>query len=135
VKQEQRITPRFKVSLSAHIVGIDNRPVSWKGETIDIGAGGVRFILPHELPVGNTIDYVITLSDNEPPARICCVGNVLRCEKKENSWEAAATMARYVFVRSGSVNPSHLSDAPGNVSLTFGTPLGSINFDPPALPS
>jgi len=147
MNQEKRTTPGFKISLAVQIVAIDNQPVSWNGQipvnwdgqTKDIGAGGVRFVSPRALPVGNTVDYVVTLSDNDPPARVYCVGRVLRCEKKENAWETAATMNRYVFIRPGALDLSHRSDAASGTApdispRNFGTRPASVKLDPATLP-
>jgi hypothetical protein len=68
-----------------------------------MSTGGVSFVTQDALSVGSVIEYVITLSDNNPPVRISCVGKILRCTKNDNggadvSYEAAATMERYGFV-------------------------------------
>jgi hypothetical protein len=96
---ERRSSPRVKIRLAAQIVRLDQKPVSLMAETVDIGAGGVSLLVPGELPAGKNADYLITLSNRNPPATIYCSGRVLRSTGKDNAWTAAITMARYNFVR------------------------------------
>ena len=69
--------------------------------TRDISSGGVCFLSPTAVEVGGRIEYLITLSGNNPPVRIRCLGKVLRSHKRESDapFEVAVTMERYQFVR------------------------------------
>jgi hypothetical protein len=73
--------------------------------TRDISSGGVCFTSRFAVEVGSRIDYVITLSDSNPPVRIRCLGKVLRSPKASGDgssgdiFEVAVTMERYQFVR------------------------------------
>ena len=100
--EEQRRAQRCSVRLPLRIIAADGRAVNCIGQTRDMGAGGVRFIVPAELPPGTVIDYVVTLSTYSPAAHIRCTGEVLRCaesvEAPNPSYELAATMRRYNFV-------------------------------------
>lgn len=73
-------------------------------KTRDISSGGVCFLSPTNVEVGGRIEYVITLSGNNPPVRIRCLGKVLRSLQPPAStdvpeFEVAMTMERYQFVR------------------------------------
>ena len=71
--------------------------------TRDISSGGVCFRSPNAVEVGTRIEYLITLSGNNPPVRIRCLGKVLRSPKNsvEGVFEVAMTMERYQFLRPG----------------------------------
>jgi hypothetical protein len=107
---EKRSSSRFKVSLAARIVALDNEPVSLDAQTLDIGAGGVRLSTPAEVRIGQKADYIITLSENDPPAKIYCSGRILRCIKRETSWDAVVTMVRYAFIRRDAPNRQYGQD-------------------------
>ena len=101
--EEQRRAQRYNVRLPLLIVRAGGLAVNCSGQTRDLGAGGVRFVIPAELPAGTAIDYVVTLSNYTPAALIRCTGVVLRCmdnaDGRPNSrYEIAATMRSYVFV-------------------------------------
>lgn len=101
--RELRQTNRYNMSLPVRIVAADGQELDWIGHTIDIGAGGVRFMVPGELPVGKTVEYIITLSEYNPVSLIRCTGSILRSVKKDEAghlcFETAATMERYAFVQ------------------------------------
>jgi hypothetical protein len=99
--KEQREYPRHKISLELRVVTMAGKAVDIIGETHDIGAGGVSFVLPSALPVGETIDYEISFSGNGPAARGRCGGVILRCRGVGDAWMIAATMERYLSVKTG----------------------------------
>ena len=102
------------MSLPLRVLAVAGQPVKWKGETRDIGAGGVCFVSPAELPVGKIIDYEITLSTAGSGARIRCFGTILRCVAGPDSWVIAATMKRYTFVRPATADsPAEDETSPG----------------------
>ena len=99
---EKRSAQRHKLSLPMRIVAVGGDAVDWIGETRDIGAGGVRFVMPFQLLAGTRVEYIVTLSSYHPAAEIRCAGSILRCAKRGagrngESWEAAVTMDRYRF--------------------------------------
>jgi hypothetical protein len=78
-------------------------------ETRNISSGGVLFTSETRLPVGEPIEYVVTLPTGKEPVtvRLHCVGTVIRLETrqprtikdKERPFHVAATLERYEFVR------------------------------------
>ncbi len=76
-------------------------------QTRDISSGGVCFLSPTAIEVGDRIEYLITLSGSTPPVRIRCLGKVMRSKQPvpaigdEKLYEVAVTMERYQFVRAG----------------------------------
>jgi hypothetical protein len=77
-------------------------------QTRDISSGGVCFLSPTAIEVGDRIEYLITLSGSTPPVRIRCLGKVTRSQQPvpapsgdEKLYEVAVTMERYQFVRAG----------------------------------
>jgi hypothetical protein len=75
--------------------------LSRKETTRDISSSGVCFLSPNPVEVGARIEYLITLSGNNPPVRIRCLGKVLRNRKtaSDGVFEVAITMERYQFLR------------------------------------
>lgn len=102
-QKEKRRSHRYEAKLPLLVTEVNGRPANWTAQTCDIGAGGVRFIAGKQLQVGSSIEYVITLSDYNPPASICCTGDVLRVNhhvtSAGNYYEVATTMRSYVFTR------------------------------------
>ena len=102
---EQRRTQRYRLQLPLRIVQLGDRKVNRTEQTRDISSGGVCFLSPMEVEVGDRIEYMITLSGNTPPVRIRCLGKVLRSSRPAVSsnghreFEVAVTMERYQFVR------------------------------------
>jgi len=99
MSQEKRRAPRLPIALPIRVVGISGQACACVGHTRDIGAGGVSFYLSTEIPVGENIDYEITLSSNGLAARIRCTGRVLRCVQSGETCTIAVTMERYSFIR------------------------------------
>jgi hypothetical protein len=100
---EQRQASRYEVCLPFRILSVGGHTVDWSGRTRNMSAGGVSFVVPDALVIGSVVEYVITLSSNNPPVRISCLGKILRCTKSDDGqneacYEAAATMERYGFI-------------------------------------
>ena len=98
---EQRRAQRYKLQLPLHIIHLGEERVDRVEKTRDISSGGVCFLSPTDVGVGEKIEYLITLSGSTPPVRIRCLGKVLRSQQPEatESFEVAVTMERYQFVR------------------------------------
>lgn len=76
------------------------------GETKNISSSGVLFTAGREPDLGGPIEYIITLNHEGPQTvNLRCIGKVLRAEpsggeqKDELSYQIAATLERYEFVR------------------------------------
>jgi hypothetical protein len=85
---------------------LGDQPVDRIEKTRDISSAGVCFLSPTAVEVGGKIEYLITLSGNNPPVRIRCLGKVLRSKPTADApvadgapFEVAVTMDRYQFVR------------------------------------
>jgi hypothetical protein len=91
------------MQLPLHIMQLGEDRVARKVRTRDISTGGVCFLSDDKVEVGGRVEYLITLSDANPPVRIRCLGKVLRSlrrdEPAEENFEIAVTMERYQFVR------------------------------------
>ena len=82
--------------------------VTFSGRTKNISSTGVLFTMGREPDLGGSIEYVITLNrEGIHPVHLRCVGKVLRAEpstggttdEEQQSYEIAATLERYEFVR------------------------------------
>jgi hypothetical protein len=75
------------------------------GETCNLSSGGVLFVAPAELPIGESIEYLITLPTGVREGttiRLRCVGKVVRSQPRHSISHAAAvaaTLERYEFLR------------------------------------
>jgi len=109
---EQRRTQRYRLQLPLRIVQLGDQKVNRTEQTRDISSGGVCFLSPTDVEVGDRIEYLITLSGANPPVRIRCLGKVLRSgppaatsngheSNGHREFEVAVTMERYQFVRAG----------------------------------
>lgn len=91
------------MQLPLHILQVGEDRVIREVQTRDISTGGVCFLSENKVEVGGRIEYLITLSNTNPPVRIRCLGKVLRSEKRDEpsteNFEVAVTMERYQFVR------------------------------------
>jgi len=90
---------------------LGDRRVNRIEKTRDISSGGVCFVSPLDVGVGDKIEYVITLSGSNPPVRIRCLGKVLRSKQpaavdSPNEFVVAVTMERYQFVRTDEPIPN-----------------------------
>ncbi len=104
---EQRRTRRFQLELPLSITRAGAERVSLAGQTKNISSTGVLFVSGAAPDMGGPIEYVITLSrENAGPVNLRCVGKVLRAERMyqgaeetRRSYQIAATLERYEFVR------------------------------------
>jgi|ERR1700682_3416530 hypothetical protein len=95
---EQRKHQRFELRLPFEIVR-NGSPSQVRGETRNLSSAGVLFTAESQLPLGEAIEYLITLP-RTPGARrdvrLRCVGKVLR---EDPSSAFAASLERYEFLR------------------------------------
>ena len=101
---ERRKSTRFELRLPIELVREGNAGVSRTGETRNVSTSGVLFTSQSELPIGQPIEYAITLPTGKADGvtvRLHCMGKVVRTELIENGIPArvAATLDRYEFVR------------------------------------
>lgn len=100
---DNRKNQRFELRLPFELVRSGNRGHFIHGVTMNVSSSGVLFESEQHLPVGEIIEYYITLPTGHNPeedVRLRCMGKVIRSYERY----AAATMERYEFVRS---RPSH----------------------------
>jgi len=77
------------------------------GRTKNISSTGVLFTTDDEPSVTGSIEYIITLNEDEQqPVSLRCVGKIVRLERTTNGhpegiegYHVAATLERYEFVR------------------------------------
>ena len=103
---EQRRTRRFQLQLPLSITRSGAERVAVAGFTKNISSSGVLFTSGSAPDLGGPIEYVITLNREAPqPVALRCVGKVLRSQSNSSddrrSYEVAATLERYEFVRNG----------------------------------
>jgi hypothetical protein len=103
---EQRRTRRFTLQLPLSITRAGSEHVALPGITKNISSSGVLFTTEAETDLsGGSIEYMITLNREGPQTvSLRCIGKVLRLERanedlSEASYEVAATLERYEFVR------------------------------------
>lgn len=106
---EQRKNLRFELRLPIELVRSGTESIGKVTETRNVSSGGVLFASESQLPVGEPIEYLITLPTGKDPdgVKLHCVGTVIRLEvrpqrtsrEKEKSFHVAATLERYEFVR------------------------------------
>jgi hypothetical protein len=99
---EQRKNHRFELRLPIELIRLGTVTLGQQSETANLSSSGVLFVFEAQMPVGEPIEYQITL----PGARLNCIGKVVRMEKavrskKKDRFQVAATLERYEFVRSG----------------------------------
>ena len=95
---EQRKNQRFDLRLPLEII-VGAAKTKAKGETRNVSSAGVLFIADGQLPLGESIEYLITLPrtpGTRKDVRLRCIGKVLR-EATPSGF--AATLERYEFVR------------------------------------
>jgi hypothetical protein len=70
-------------------------------ETRNLSTSGVLFASGVDLPVGQPIEYAITLPTGraETSVRLHCMGKVVRSEPFDTKSHIAATLERYEFIR------------------------------------
>ena len=95
---EQRKHQRFELRLPFEVVRTGS-PAKVRGETRNVSSAGVLLTSESELPLGESIEYLITLPRTpgiDREVRLRCVGKVLR---EETRWAFAVTLERYEFLR------------------------------------
>ena len=95
---EQRKHQRFDLRLPFEVVR-NGSPMRVRGETRNMSSAGVLFTAESQLPLGESIEYLITLPrtpGTRKDVRLRCVGKVIR-EDAESAF--AASLERYEFLR------------------------------------
>jgi hypothetical protein len=95
---EQRKHQRFELRLPFEVV-CNGSPLIVRGETRNLSSAGVLFTAEGELPLGESIEYQITLPRTpgaRKDVRLRCVGKILR-EDADSGF--AASLERYEFLR------------------------------------
>jgi len=95
---EQRKHQRFELRLPFEVVR-NGSPLNVRGETKNLSSAGVLFTADGLLPLGESIEYVITLPRTpgaRKDVRLRCVGKILR---EDAASAFAATLERYEFLR------------------------------------
>jgi hypothetical protein len=110
---EQRKTRRYDLRLPLEVIRTGTSRVSFAGETKNISSGGVLFASEILTPVGEPIEYLISLPGGPTTVRLHCMGKVLRHEADKPSGEVrgrrttlAVTLERYEFQRPKSARDS-----------------------------
>ncbi len=111
IQQELRKNQRFDLRLQIELVRTGNEPLGRVTETRNVSSGGVLFASESQLPLGQPLEYFITLLSGKEAreVRIHCIGTVIRLEsrsgrltkEREKPFDVAATLERYEFVRNG----------------------------------
>ena len=103
---EKRKARRFDLKLPFELLREGSDPTLLGGETCNVSSGGVLFHAQTELPLGEPIEYMITLPSGIREGisvRLRCVGKVVRTETPSNisakHIAVAATLERYEFLR------------------------------------
>jgi hypothetical protein len=95
---EQRKHQRFELRLPFEVVR-NGSPAKLLGETRNVSSAGVLFTSESQLPLGESIEYLITLPRSpgtRRDVRLRCVGKVLR-EDAPSAF--AVSLERYEFLR------------------------------------
>ena len=95
---EQRKHQRFDLRLPFEVVR-NGSPMKVRGETKNLSSAGVLFTAESQLPLGESIEYLITLPrtpGTRRDVRLRCVGKIIR-EDAESAF--AASLERYEFLR------------------------------------
>ena len=106
---DQRKSKRFELRLPIELIRTGGERIGKVTETRNVSSGGVLFTSEAQLPVGEPIEYSITLPTGReaPQVRLHCMGTVIRLEARpqrtprdrEKPFAVAATLERYEFVR------------------------------------
>ena len=95
---EQRKHQRFELRLPFEVV-TNGSHSKVRGETRNVSSAGVLFTTESQLPLGESIEYLITLP-RTPGARrdvrLRCVGKIIR---EDAQLAFAASLERYEFLR------------------------------------
>jgi PilZ domain len=95
---EQRKHQRFELRLPFEVVPNGSQS-KVRGETRNVSSSGVFFTSDTQLPLGESIEYFITLPrtpGTRKDVRLRCVGKVIRGESDS---AFAASLERYEFLR------------------------------------
>ena len=95
---DQRKAIRFDLKLPIELVRTRALREPRLAETKNLSSNGVLFIGDIDVPVGATIEYLITLPavEKQRQVRLRCMGKVVR---RDGNNCVAATLERYEFVR------------------------------------
>jgi hypothetical protein len=102
---EQRRTQRFQLELPVRIMRTGDGHLAQGALTRNISASGVLFKADAQVPLGGSIEYVVTLTNvRGVEVDLRCTGKVVRSEKPapeltQDGYLIAATLERYHFVR------------------------------------
>lgn len=102
---EQRTNQRFELQLPLRIMRNGAGANSQGALTHNISSGGVLFASDTEVPLGRTIEYVVTLTNvRGVQVDLRCIGKVVRLENsaaepQTPAYLVAATLDRYQFIR------------------------------------
>lgn len=103
---EKRKARRFDLRLPFELLREGTDPTLLGGETCNVSSGGVLFHAQAELPLGEPIEYMITLPSGireGMSVRLRCMGKVVRTEAPRNAsykhHAVAVTLERYEFLR------------------------------------
>jgi len=107
--QELRKSQRFDLRLPLEVIRSGEDFQGRISETRNLSSGGVLFTSESQLPVGEPIEYLITLPTGKEShaVKLHCIGTVIRLESrpartprdKNRPFNVAATLERYEFVR------------------------------------
>jgi hypothetical protein len=95
---EQRKHQRFELRLPFEVVR-NGSSMAVRGETKNLSSAGVLFTAEGQLPLGESIEYLITLPRTpgmRKDVRLRCVGKIVR---EDAASAFAATLERYEFLR------------------------------------
>lgn len=99
---------RFELRLPMELLRSGAQKLNSVTETRNVSSSGVLFGSEAQLPVGEAIEYLLTLpgaSKGAPKVRLRCFGTIIRLETstrrnaRQKPFEVAATLERYEFVR------------------------------------
>jgi hypothetical protein len=102
---EQRRAQRFALELPVRITRTGDGHIAHGALTRNISASGVLFTADSHVPLGDPIEYIVTLTNvSGVEVDIRCTGKVVRAEKSapertQDGYLIAATLDRYQFVR------------------------------------
>ncbi|MCC7235350.1 MAG: PilZ domain-containing protein [Bryobacterales bacterium] len=108
MQADQRKSKRFDLRLHIELIRTGNEPINRVTETRNVSSGGVLFDSESQFPVGDPIEYFLTLPTNGKEGnnvRLHCMGTIIRTEssqkrnRKDKPFHVAATLERYEFVR------------------------------------
>lgn len=97
-RYDQRRTQRFELRLPFILLRSGSDAVEQSGETRNVSSGGVLFVSPVEMRVGQSLEFIMSLpsGDEGQYVRLRCLGRVVRVQDGPT---VAATVERFEFVR------------------------------------